>query len=61
MVVRSPIVRAFCGRTYKIFFITGYAENAVISNHLEAGMSVLAKPFAMSTLANKVREMIELN
>jgi CheY-like chemotaxis protein len=44
----------------KILFITGYAENAAISNHLEAGMSVLAKPFAMSTLANKVREMIEL-
>ncbi len=44
----------------KILFITGYAENSAISNHLEAGMSVLAKPFAMSTLANKVREMIEL-
>jgi PAS domain S-box-containing protein len=43
----------------KVLFITGYAENAVISNHLEAGMAVLAKPFAMSSLANKVREMIE--
>ena len=31
----------------KILFITGYAENAAISNHLEAGMSVLAKPFSM--------------
>jgi PAS domain S-box-containing protein len=44
----------------KVLFITGYAENAVIGNgHLDAGMEVLAKPFAMSTLANKVREMIE--
>ena len=25
----------------------------------DAGMEILAKPFAMSTLANKVREMIE--
>jgi PAS domain S-box-containing protein len=43
----------------QILFITGYAENAAVSNHLEPGMSVLAKPFAMSTLANKVREMLE--
>jgi len=44
----------------KVLFITGYAENAVVGNgHLEPGMQILAKPFAMSTLANKVREMIE--
>ena len=44
----------------KVLFITGYAENAVVGNgHLDAGMDVLAKPFAMSALANKVREMIE--
>ena len=44
----------------KVLFITGYAENAVVGNgHLDQGMEVLAKPFAMSTLANKVREMIE--
>jgi nitrogen-specific signal transduction histidine kinase len=44
----------------KVLFITGYAENAVVGNgHLDRGMEVLAKPFAMSTLANKVREMIE--
>ncbi len=44
----------------KVLFITGYAENAVVGNgHLEAGMEILAKPFAMSTLANKVREIIE--
>ena len=44
----------------KVLFITGYAENAAVgSGHLEPGMQVLAKPFAMSTLANKVREMLE--
>jgi PAS domain S-box-containing protein len=44
----------------KVLFITGYAENAAIGNgHLDAGMEILAKPFAMSTLGNKVREMIE--
>jgi PAS domain S-box-containing protein len=44
----------------KVLFITGYAENAAVGNgHLEPGMSVLTKPFAMATLANKVREMLE--
>jgi PAS domain S-box-containing protein len=44
----------------KVLFITGYAENAALgSGHLEPGMEVLAKPFAMSTLANKVRGMLE--
>jgi PAS domain S-box-containing protein len=44
----------------KVLFITGYAENAAIGGgHLDAGMEILAKPFAMSTLGNKVREMLE--
>ncbi len=44
----------------KVLFITGFAENAVVGNgHLDAGMEILAKPFAMSSLANKVREMLE--
>jgi CheY-like chemotaxis protein len=44
----------------KILFITGYAENAAIKNGLlEPGMAVLAKPFAMSVLASKIREMLE--
>ncbi len=44
----------------KVLFITGYAENAAVGNgHLDPGMQILAKPFAMSTLAGKVREMIE--
>ena len=47
-------------KNLKVLFITGYAENAAVGNgHLDAGMEILAKPFAMSTLANKVREMIE--
>ena len=44
----------------RILFITGYAENAAVGNgHLEPGMAVLAKPFAMSSFANKVREILE--
>ncbi|MBV9992129.1 MAG: PAS domain-containing protein [Alphaproteobacteria bacterium] len=44
----------------KILFITGYAENAAVGNgHLDPGMEILAKPFAMSSLAGKVREMLE--
>jgi CheY-like chemotaxis protein len=43
----------------KVLFITGFAENAAVGNGLlEAGMEVLAKPFAMTALVNKVREMI---
>jgi PAS domain S-box-containing protein len=44
----------------KVLFVTGYAENAAIGNGLlDAGMQVIAKPFAMTALGNKVREMIE--
>ena len=43
----------------KVLFITGYAENAVVGNgHLDAGMAVLTKPFAMDALAARIREMI---
>ena len=44
----------------RVLFITGYAENAAIGNgYLESGMQILAKPFPMSTLAQKVRQMLE--
>jgi CheY-like chemotaxis protein len=44
----------------KVLFITGYAENAAVSSgHLDHGMEILTKPFAMSTLANKVRKILE--
>ena len=42
-----------------ILFITGYAENAAIGNgHLEPGMEVLTKPFAMEMLASRIKEML---
>jgi PAS domain S-box-containing protein len=44
----------------KVLFITGYAENATISNgHLGAGMQVMSKPFAMESLATRIRSIIE--
>jgi CheY-like chemotaxis protein len=44
----------------KVLFVTGYAENAAIGNgHLEPGMHVITKPFVMTELGNKAREMIE--
>jgi PAS domain S-box-containing protein len=44
----------------KVLFITGYAENAAVNNgHLGHGMEILTKPFAMATLANKVRKILE--
>ena len=44
----------------KVLFITGYAENAVVGNgYLEPGMQVMTKPFQMTDLALRVREIIE--
>ncbi len=44
----------------KILFITGYAENAAIGNgHLEPGMHVLTKPFAMDALLGRIKALIE--
>ncbi|MBA9069923.1 PAS domain S-box-containing protein [Methylobacterium sp. RAS18] len=44
----------------KVLFITGYAENAVLGNgHLSPGMAVLTKPFAVETMAARIRSMIE--
>ncbi len=43
----------------KVLFITGYAENAVVGNgHLDPGMHVMTKPFAMESLALRIRELI---
>ena len=43
----------------KVLFITGYAENAVLSHgHLDPGMHVLTKPFAMEALASRIRGLI---
>jgi CheY-like chemotaxis protein len=43
----------------KVLFITGYAENAAVGNgHMEPGMAVLTKPFAMDDLGSKIRSLI---
>jgi DNA-binding response OmpR family regulator len=38
-----------------VLFITGYAENAVSVTVMLSGMQVLAKPFPMKALANRIR------
>jgi CheY-like chemotaxis protein len=44
----------------KVLFITGYAENAALSNgHLEPGMHVLSKPFPMDKLAARIKSIME--
>jgi CheY-like chemotaxis protein len=44
----------------KVLFITGYAENAVLGNGtLSPGMQVMTKPFEISAMAAKIRDMIE--
>ena len=43
----------------KVLFITGYAENAALSQgQLEPGMQVLVKPFAMEAFAGRVKDLI---
>jgi PAS domain S-box-containing protein len=43
----------------KVLFITGYAPNAVVgSGRLEQGMQVMTKPFALDTLASRIRDLI---
>jgi signal transduction histidine kinase len=43
----------------KVLFITGYAENAVLNHgHIERGMEVLTKPFAVTDLAGRVDRML---
>jgi DNA-binding response OmpR family regulator len=43
----------------KVLFITGYAENAAITQgFLAPGMELMTKPFAMDALAARIRDMI---
>jgi nitrogen-specific signal transduction histidine kinase/CheY-like chemotaxis protein len=43
----------------KVLFITGYAENAVLSHgHLDPGMHVLTKPFSLETLGRRIEELL---
>jgi PAS domain S-box-containing protein len=44
----------------RVLFITGYAENAAVGNGLLApGMEVITKPFDLTVLANRIRDMLE--
>ncbi len=44
----------------KVLFITGYAENAVVSHgHLDPGMQIITKPFAMEDFRLRISEMID--
>jgi PAS domain S-box-containing protein len=46
----------------KVLFITGYAENAVIGDgHLQRGMHVLTKPFAMDALADRITTILKMH
>jgi PAS domain S-box-containing protein len=43
-----------------VLFITGYAENAVVGNgHLDVGMHVMTKPFALDALAARIKALIQ--
>ena len=43
----------------KVLFVTGYAENAAVrGGFLDRGMDMLTKPFALSVLGLKIREMM---
>jgi signal transduction histidine kinase/ActR/RegA family two-component response regulator len=44
----------------KVLFVTGYAENTIHgAGRLAPGMAVLTKPFAVETMAVRIRSMIE--
>jgi PAS domain S-box-containing protein len=44
----------------KVLFITGYAENAAVAGgFLDRGMEMITKPFAVESLAIRIRDMIE--
>ena len=43
----------------RVLFITGYAESAALDGgHLEDGMQVLTKPFAMEELTRRIRDLL---
>lgn len=44
----------------KILFLTGYAENAVLSHgHLSPGMQVMTKRFEIEALSNRIQAIID--
>ena len=43
----------------KVLFVTGYAENAVVGNgHLDPGMAIVTKPFAVDDLGTRIEDLI---
>ena len=58
MLIGGDIARQLRG-PLKVLFLTGYAENAAVrGGFLEPGMEMITKPFAIDTLAAKIREML---
>ena len=46
----------------RVMFITGYAGQSVLtSSKFDAGSDVLTKPFALDTLARRIRQLIDTN
>ena len=44
----------------RVLFVTGYAENAVLNHgHIEHGMEVLTKPFAVDELHRRVANLVQ--
>ena len=44
----------------RVLFITGYAENAVLSHgHLDPGMHVMTKPFELGALARRAKDLLD--
>ena len=45
----------------KVLFTTGYARNAIVEHgRLDAGISLITKPYSFHELAAKVRERLDL-
>ncbi|WP_417791928.1 PAS domain-containing protein [Stutzerimonas xanthomarina] len=42
----------------RVLFMTGYAEQAISSGFLDAGMDMISKPFAIDDLATRIRDML---
>jgi CheY-like chemotaxis protein len=44
----------------KVLFTTGYARNAIVHNgRLDQGVQLITKPFSMSDLATRIRDVLD--